>query len=275
MFDLFGESVSKPMEKLQLGQVPISKKEKLGFEKEMLGAFISENPASILAYQNPKNMIIARDNIEPGMNGNKITVVGQVASSRTGVTKEGKPFAAISLELLGGNIEVMVWSNSYDRTNNLWYEGSLVEIAGKVRVRNDSLSITCDEAKTYIIDYDEPKKPDAITQLSSNFPDQILSGEQNLTKKDNGNLGTGSSEPELWIQLEESESPGHDEYTLREVLKTLMNYPGNNQVGLRIKSDGKMVIGTVPFANVAYCSSLHKELADIVGENGVTLENAK
>ncbi len=167
----------------------------------------------------------------------------------------------------------MVWSNSYNRTNSLWYEGSLVEIAGKVRIRNDNLSITCDEARTYMIDYDELETTDEITQFNSNYPNHIPNDEQSTANKDNGNRGTPIGEPELWIQLEESENPGHDEYTLREVIKTLMNYPGSNQVGLRIKSDGKTVLGTVPFASVAYCINLHKELEDIVGKNGVILEN--
>ena len=86
------------------------------------------------------------------MDGKRVTVVGQVSHRRNSFTKEGKPFASVSLDLLGGSVEVMVWSNSYDRTQHLWYEGSLVQIAGRARLRGEELSLSCDEASAYAPD---------------------------------------------------------------------------------------------------------------------------
>ena len=62
------------------------------------------------------------------------------------------PFAAVVLDLMGGSLEVMVWSSAYERTQDLWYEGSLVEVVGKIRQRDDELSLHCDAAKLYQIE---------------------------------------------------------------------------------------------------------------------------
>ena len=264
MFDMFGESVATPIEELTINHLSIPKQEQLIWEKEMLGTFISENPLSILAKRNPGNVVISREDIEPEHTGKDISVVGQVSAYRTGYTKDNKMFSAVTLELLGGNIEVMVWPKIYETTSELWYEGSLVEIIGKVRTRNDTLSIHCDNAKNYIIDYDAPTIEPSITTPESNNGQIKRDTKQSTEAK---NLLMGSTN--LWIKLEETTDPSHDEHILREVIKTLMNYPGQERVGLKIKSNGKTVTGKLPFVNVSYCTSLHNDLESIVGDNSV------
>jgi hypothetical protein len=75
----------------------------------------------------------------------------------------------------------------------------------------------------------------------------------------------------IWIRLEESNNPRQDEHMLRGVVKLLMNYPGEGTVGLRIKTEGKTVIGDLPFISVKYCQELHQELVAIVGDGGVEI----
>ena len=264
MFDMFGESVATPIEELTLNHLNISKQEQLIWEKEMLGSFISENPLSVLAKNNPSNVVISREDIEAEQTGKDISLVGQVSAYRTGYTKDNKMFAAVTLELLGGNIEVMVWPKTYETTSELWYEGSLVEIRGKVRTRNDTLSIHCDNARNYIIDYDTPSIESSITTPELN--DVHIKLNINSSIKTNNGLIANTN---LWIKLEETTDPSHDEHILREVIKTLMNYPGQERVGLKIRSNGKTVTGKLPFVNVNYCQRLHNDLANIVGDNSV------
>ena len=240
MLDLFGESVSTPINSIELEEGEVLHQEKLTWEKELLGTIISENPLSVFASKVPPNTIIARDVLDKDMKGKRVNIVGQVSSQRSGLTREGKPYAAVILDLLGGSIEVMVWSNSYDKTRDLWYEGSLVEVVGKVRLRGDETSIICDYAKPY------------------------------------GQNGTSRApSTKLWIRLEESSNRGHDEYMLREVVKLLRNYPGNDPVALRIETDGRVVIGELPEDSVKYCQKLYQELVAMVGEGGVEVVEAE
>ena len=99
-----------------------------------------------------------------------------------------------------------------------------------------------------------------------------MNGAQPSNNNSNGDNGASRPSPaKLWIRLEESSNPGHDEHMLREVIKLLLNYPGEGSVALRIKTDGKTVIGELPRVSVRYCQELHRELAAVVGEAGVEM----
>ena len=277
MFDLFGEAVSAPINSIELEEGEVLDREKIAWEKELLGMSISNDPWIELALKARGYAVISLADIEPEMAGKSITLVGQISSHRSGLTKDGKPFAAVVLDLLDSNVEVMVWSNAYDKTRDLWYEGSLVEIVGKVRLRDDEISIICDDAKPYKIeDADgQPNYEDDIaptTEAAAHTTNGASAPASSHTS--NGKTGTSPSPApapasKLWIRLEESSNPGRDEHMLREVVKLLMNYPGEGRVGLRIKTDGKTVIGDLPSVSVKYCQELHQELVAMVGEGGV------
>ena len=271
MFDLFGEAVSTPISSIDLDEGEVLQQEILAWEKELLGTLISENPLSALAYKVPHNTIISRDGLESEMAGKPVTLVGQVSSQRTGITKDGKPFAAVVLDLMGGSVDVMVWSNAYESTKDLWYEGSLVEVVGKVRVREDQISVHCDEAKPYLIEDSNghtPQEDEPTPALE--LPAHTGNGTSPSSDDSNGNNGVNAApSAKLWIRLEESSNPGQDEHMLREVVKLLLNYPGEGQVALRIKTDGKTVIGELPRVSVRYCPELHRELVAVVGEGAV------
>jgi DNA polymerase-3 subunit alpha len=273
MFDIFGETVSTPISSIELEKSEVLQQEKRAWERELLGALISENPLSTLAYKVPPSTIISRDGLESEMAGKPVTLVGQVSSQRTGITKDGKPFAAVVLDLMGGSVDVMVWSNAYDSTKDLWHEGSLVEVIGKVRMREDQISVHCDEAKSYLIEDSNrhaPQEGEPTSALA--LPPLTMNGAQPSNNNSNGDNGASRPSPaKLWIRLEESSNPGHDEHMLREVIKLLLNYPGEGSVALRIKTDGKTVIGELPRVSVRYCQELHRELAAVVGEAGVEM----
>ena len=161
MFDLLGDTASTPVIPAEPDDNEVNHRERLAWEKELLGSFISENPLSALAHRLPSNVFISRDRLEGDVDGKRVNLVGQVSSHRNGLTREGKPFTSVALEMLGGSVEVMVWSNAYDKTQHLWFEGSLVEVTGRVRLRDDGISISCDEASVCSIsDDDDPAGPE-------------------------------------------------------------------------------------------------------------------
>ena len=278
MFDLFGETVAAPVAALELEDGEVTQQEKMAWERELLGTFVSENPWSEVALRARSHAIISRNDIDSEMVGDSVTIVGQISSQRTGLTKEGKTFGAVMLDLMGGSLEVMVWPTAYERTQDLWYEGSLVEVVGKIRQRDNELSLHCDTAKLYVIDdvgdaaepeppspvsvvaaaeeatereADGPGDPPPAAAVAGNGASERHEAGHNGTHSNgqaaaNGAVGTrevatqenGSHEavpPRLWIRLEESSNPGQDEHLLREVVKVLLNYPGDSPVALKIK----------------------------------------
>ena len=54
-----------------------------------------------------------------------------------------------TLEDLDGSIEVMVWSDVYSGTTELWEEGNIVLVEGKVGVRDDGIQLSCKKVSRY------------------------------------------------------------------------------------------------------------------------------
>ena len=146
-----------------------------------------------------------------------------------------------------------------------------MEVVGKIRPREGKVSITCDEAKPYNIQESSSHQlPENQLGTTPELPTPAQHQTGTSVESENQKNGTaGPTLQKLWIVLEESTNSGHDQRVLREIVKVLLNYPGEGAVALRIKTDNKTVIGELPFVSVNYCHELHLELAAMVGETGI------
>ena len=156
MFDLFGQEVDTPLPRLELpaAERP-TEAERAAWEKELMGVSFSAPFRLDLTKVDRSKALISVEDIGPELEGKKVTVVGLVGSLREGMTRKGLPFLAANLALMDGTIEVIAWSNTYEASRALWTEGSPLQIVGKVRVRNDELSIHCDEVSEYHLPTDD------------------------------------------------------------------------------------------------------------------------
>ncbi|GAG93391.1 unnamed protein product, partial [marine sediment metagenome] len=60
-----------------------------------------------------------------------------------------RPFVSAVLEDLDGRIETMVWPKLYSDTRDLWQEGNILLVEGKVRLRDDRVQLNCDHVRRY------------------------------------------------------------------------------------------------------------------------------
>lgn len=162
MFDLWGDSVPVPMEELQLpgGDVPV--KERLGWEKELIGVYISEHPfASVAPYIGPD--VTPCGEIDDDYVGRKVQVAGIVAEVRVLFTNDRRQFASVMVEDLAGSIELTVWPEQYEKTKEFWAEGEVVLVRGKVSNRRGTIQLSCDQVQQFnpvmTGDGDEPMTP--------------------------------------------------------------------------------------------------------------------
>ena len=158
MFDLWGGSVDTPLPELELEEMRIQPGEVDAWEKELLGASLAESPIS-RAHRNlgdfTPNMC---GDIEPELDGRKVTLVGQISSFRIGTTRKGDPFVSAVLEDVTGTTEIVGWKEVYERTQSLWTEGAILKVEGRVRLRNnDRISVHCN----HVVKFDIPSEDDA------------------------------------------------------------------------------------------------------------------
>ncbi|MQF82745.1 DNA polymerase III subunit alpha [SAR202 cluster bacterium AD-802-E10_MRT_200m] len=241
MFDLFGTEVSIPINPLELSpSEPITETEISQWERELLGVSLKQDPIlATLAAKRPKDAFLSVKEIEDARQRSSAQVVGQVASMRTGLTRQGKHFVSVNLTLMDGSLEVVAWPEVYERTQAIWREGALLHVIGKIRVREERVSLVCDQVKIYTID-DEiatKKKETATLRLS------------------------------LW----ETADPELDTERLRKAMTLLLSYQGEDQVLLEVHTpDQTVVMRTRDTTSI--CKDLREGLEELLGSSSVRVE---
>jgi DNA polymerase-3 subunit alpha len=125
---------------------PWSLTEKLAFEKELLGFYVTGHPLDEYrsALENPKFVQIGR--LASQENKSNVTIAGQLASVEKRFTKkDGKPFAIVVLEDFTGTIEVMIWNEAFTRVQRFLEPGAVVTLKGRLDLRDEGPRIAADE----------------------------------------------------------------------------------------------------------------------------------
>jgi len=148
MFDLWGEAMPVPVPSLELATADVPLKEKLDWERELMGVYLSEHPFSSFASKTALETTLCGQ-IDAELVGQTVLVAGMVASVHHLFTKDHHPFVSAILEDLDGRVEVMVWPKLYATTKDLWQEGNILLTEGKVRLRDDRVQLNCDSVRRY------------------------------------------------------------------------------------------------------------------------------
>ena len=287
MFDLFGDTVDMPLPALELESVDdVSKQEKSSWERELIGVTFSETPlGNLLAGIDPEIAIISTQELDNSKSGKRVTLVGQVSSMRVPATKAGAPFGAAQLALLDGIIEVVSFGSAYEENRELWKEGNLLRVIGKVRVYEGNLSINCEEVLAYdppiasVSDNDDAASAfvETITVPAPPVAQAEDSANNNVISNSNGNSHSNGYQSKNgllsgahWLQLmlQETEDPHDDEYRLREAMKLLLEFPGRDTVLLEVQTNGRAVrLDASITANC--CPELYAKLEELLGAGTV------
>ena len=97
MFDLFGQSAPVPMPHLEINGEDVSVKEKLAWEKEMMGVYLSEHPFARYAHKIDTTTITLIGQINEELSGQEVSLVGMVSSVRELSTKDHRAFCSADI----------------------------------------------------------------------------------------------------------------------------------------------------------------------------------
>ena len=120
--------------------------EKLIWEKELLGIYVSEHPLDRHQSFLKKNAIdIKTLNISQA--GKRVRIAGIINTIKKFITKVDKPMLFVELEDLTGKIEALVFPSILERDPTVWQEGKIIILSGRLSDKDDQLKILCNEAK--------------------------------------------------------------------------------------------------------------------------------
>ena len=143
---LFGGSSEITMPPLRLIPAePVANWEKLMWEKELLGLFVSAHPLNEYQAQLALEKVTQIKDLNSRTGTVKIS--GIVTRTQKIITKTGKPMLFSWIEDLGAKIEVVVFPNVLERYPDSWKENSIVIAKGKINDRDGSLKLLCDDCK--------------------------------------------------------------------------------------------------------------------------------
>jgi DNA polymerase-3 subunit alpha len=125
---------------------PASKKEKLDWEKELLGLYISEHP--IREYEKVlKKMAITPSQLSQQLVGKNTRVGGVISHIHKIITKAGKPMLFVGLEDDRVKIEVLVFPRMLEKTPTFWQEGKVIIASGRLDDKEGNYKLLCEEAQ--------------------------------------------------------------------------------------------------------------------------------
>jgi DNA polymerase-3 subunit alpha len=145
---LFGASTDKQVETLPLSPAPVATlTDKLAWEKELLGLYISGHPLDKF-----KNLLEKRDvtikkvreELKPGM---IVVIGGIIEEARTVITKNNDIMAFVRLADLASTIEVVVFPKVYEEFKKFLVAEKCVAIKARISDRNGDISLVAEKVK--------------------------------------------------------------------------------------------------------------------------------
>jgi DNA polymerase-3 subunit alpha len=143
---------------------PWNEHEKLSYEKELLGFYVSGHPldayADVFAAKNYRSIASLGELDDRA----QFKIAGAIVEVEKKFTKkEGKPFAVVRLEDLMDVLEVVVWNEVYLKVSDVLVPGRVVELKATLDRRDEMLRATAVEIKPLAA-----ARPNGATDRSEN-----------------------------------------------------------------------------------------------------------
>lgn len=293
--DLFGgmaamESI-QPTVNIVTAPVKHTDKERLTWERELLGLYISAHPLDNYdAYFNEQTVPIVE--MTQDIDGKKLTIGGLVSSVRSIVTKSGAKMAFVKLEDKTEETEVIIFPNLYEQVGAKLVQDTVIRATGKVTARDrdgnlisdvkmiaDEIQVVeDDELRTYESNGQKMAKPKGgkvvavrVPRSSSNFKsgggfNKSAAPAPAASRESSGPPPQAEVLKKLFVHVKNPD----DQASLISIKQVCSNYPGLNDIVLVLGPDKQSAI-KMPF-RVDVSDELVGGLVKILGEDAVILK---
>jgi DNA polymerase-3 subunit alpha len=219
-----------------------SPKEKLSWEKELVGLYLSEHPLQRFMADLESTVTAMCGQIDESLANQKVIVAGVVNWVRPHLTKKGQPMAFVQVEDLQGSVEIVVFPRVYEETKELWREDRILVVKGRVDTKKGEPKIICDSARKM-----EIARPAEETR-PSNGPYH------------------------LHITISRTGDQERDIERIGEVYSLLQRYQGQDRFSLYVTGEQGRVQLDFPNVTTGYCPPLEQKLIGMLGSGTVRVE---
>jgi DNA polymerase-3 subunit alpha len=131
---------------------PTTDAEKLGWEKELLGLYVTSHPLEakeIREKMENKCLRIARVKENPA--ARLVKIGGMISGIKKIITKTGKPMVFMTLEDLTDKIEVVVFASALEKNAAAYQESKIVFVYGRIDNRDGETKIVADTVEEILL----------------------------------------------------------------------------------------------------------------------------
>jgi len=144
--NLFGILPVTNSPKLKLKESePAPKKQKLAWEKSLLGMYVSEHPLQEFAPYLEKITIPIREAANKSRGG--LTIGGVVTQIQRIITKTQEPMLFVRFEDPSGSIEILVFPTILKKNPEVWQEDKILLVSGRPSSKEGVFKIICEKAQ--------------------------------------------------------------------------------------------------------------------------------
>ena len=268
--DLFGglSDVAhiQPTMLLQPSPIKYSDRERLAWERELMGLYISAHPLDNYdAYFEEQTVPLMQ--ITPDYNGKIVTVGGLVSTVRSIVTKSGSKMAFVGIEDKTGEAEIIVFPNLYEKIGPKIIQDTVIRITGKINgqdrdgnmitdskiIADDIQIITDQELRDYESTGRKMDKPKIKAKVQTTRIAPVVPAKDSTTKK-------------LYVHIKDPDN----HQALLSLKKICGEYIGETEIVLVLGTEKKSAI-KLPF-KVEPTNKLLSELTTILGDDNIKLK---
>ncbi|MEP7159022.1 MAG: OB-fold nucleic acid binding domain-containing protein, partial [Chloroflexota bacterium] len=141
---------SSPLERpLPDGITEAAPRERLRWEKELLGLYLSDHPLGELAGVIGEYVNAYSGEMGEELDQQRVCVGGVVTGTRRVITKSRSTMGVATLEDLQGTMEVIVFPKVFELTEQTWAEDAILLVAGRVDHKGDETVLLADAVWTW------------------------------------------------------------------------------------------------------------------------------
>ncbi len=289
LFGAMGDAGAIPEPEIKPAPVKEPEKERLGWERDLMGLYISSHPLDryetyFSEQTHPYDAITAENE------GKLLTIGGLISSVRTILTKSGTRMAFVKLENKIAEQEVIVFPNLYEEIGAKLEQDNVIKVSGRVNSK-DKDGNTSSEIKI-IADSIEVVQDDVLENYQptgQKLPIPKVAAPRQRSRASSVSRARGGYQRREGTTIEAPHAPAippHDPRheklyvliedinnteMLNEVRRICEKNPGVQEIIMVLKDkDGKRPL-RLPF-KVDVSDELTKPLSDLLGENCVKVQ---
>jgi DNA polymerase-3 subunit alpha len=271
--DIFGQSIEadnlqiKPKLSLIVPTETHDVRERLLWERELLGLYLSQNPLELFEHYLAEQTI-PLNTLKPEHDGKSVTIGGAITDIREITTKNGQKMAFVHLEDQFGDCELILFPSSYQQTFGIWERDRIVLVRGKVNAKDrdgkvsndvkvmvdDAREITTAQAQAYQATGKKPRPP-----------------KPSAKKKTVAAVVTAPprtvAPARMFIRLPSSQ----DEELLLSLKRTIDGHKGTMDVVLVLSGSSDKQIIKLP-SGIEHSDETVQQLASLVGHDNIKIQ---